>query len=230
MNCPSCGHENIEGNDRCENCLAPFRDLDVPRVDSAEGLARSVMENNLKELDQDETICVAPDTPANEVAQLMKNSNSGCALVLDGGKLVGIFTEHDVLLRMTGEGPAKAEFVEPAIVEQTGKSASEAAAQIEEMQLSTMPSSEIPAEEIRADAGRVTEEETRGSSASNKEVAVKDLMTTNPEALRETDSVAEALNKMSLGRFRHIPYLKSDGTYAVASIRSVLKYIAQEDW
>src|SRR3989449_11285763 len=101
MNCPSCGHENIEGNDRCENCLAPFRDLDVPRVDSAEGLARSVMEDNLSELDRDETICVAPDTPALEVARLMKNSNSGCALVVDGRNLVGIFTEHDVLLRMT---------------------------------------------------------------------------------------------------------------------------------
>ena len=82
MNCPSCGHENIEGNDRCENCLAPFRDLDVPRADSAEGLARSVMEDNLSELDHDETICVKPDTPALEVARLMKNSNCGCALVV----------------------------------------------------------------------------------------------------------------------------------------------------
>lgn len=230
MNCPSCGHENLEGNDRCENCLAPFRDLDVPRVDSAEGLARSVMEDNLKELDQDETICVAPDTPAIEVAQLMKNSNSGCALVLDGGKLVGIFTEHDVLLRMTGEGPAKAQFVEPMIVEQTGKAAGEAAALVEEMQLNAMSSNEIPIEEIRADAGRVSESETREPSASTKGVAVKHLMTADPEALQETDSVAEALNKMSLGRYRHIPYLKSDGTYAVASIKNVLKYIAQEDW
>src|SRR2546423_14285479 len=101
MYCPSCGHENIEGNDRCENCLAPFRDLDVPRADSAEGLARSVMEDNLIELDHDETIYVAPDTPVLEVARLMKNSNCGCALVVEGGKLVGIFTEHDVLLRMS---------------------------------------------------------------------------------------------------------------------------------
>ena len=89
MNCPSCGHENIEGNDRCENCLAPFRDLDVPRIDSAEGLARSVMGDNLKQLDQEQTISITPDTPALEVAQLMKNSNSGCALVVDGGKLIG---------------------------------------------------------------------------------------------------------------------------------------------
>ncbi len=170
MNCPSCGHENIDGIDRCENCLASFRQLDIPSADAAEGLARSVMENNLGQLNQDETISVAPDTPALEVARLMKNSNSGCALVLDDGKLVGIFTEHDVLKRMTGN---------------------------------------------ETDLAAVT---------------VKELMSPNPETLHEKDSVAEALNKMSLGRYRHIPFVKSDGSHAVASIKSVLQYIAREDW
>jgi CBS domain-containing protein len=170
MNCPSCGHENIDGIDRCENCLASFRHLDIPSAEASEGLARSVMENDLAQLDQEETIAVAPHTPALEVARLMKNSNSGCALVLDGGKLVGIFTEHDVLKRMTGAD---------------------------------------------TDLAAVT---------------VRELMSPNPETLHEKDSVAEALNKMSLGRYRHIPFVKSDGTHAVASIRSVLKYIAREDW
>lgn len=174
MNCPSCGFENIDGSDRCENCLSPFRQLDIPSADAAEGLARSVMEDNLSQLDQEETISVAPDTPVLEVARLMKNSNSGCALVLDGARLVGIFTEHDVLLKMT-EGSANFRL-------------------------------------------------------SNEEVTVKALMSPDPETLHEKDSVAEALNKMSLGRYRHIPFRKSDGSYAVASIKSVLKYIAREDW
>jgi CBS domain-containing protein len=170
MNCPSCGHENIDGIDRCENCLASFRQLDIPSADAAEGLARSVMENNLGQLNQDETVAVAPDTPALEVARLMKNSNSGCALVLDGKKLVGIFTEHDVLKRLAGAD---------------------------------------------IDLAAVT---------------VKELMSPNPETLHEKDSVAEALNKMSLGRYRHIPFVKNDGSHAVASIKSVLQYIAREDW
>ena len=55
-------------------------------------------------------------------------------------------------------------------------------------------------------------------------------MSPNPETLHEKDSVAEALNKMSLGRYRHIPFVKSDGSHAVASIKSVLEYIAREDW
>ena len=263
MNCPSCGHENIEGNDRCENCLAPFRDLDVPRAESAEGLARSVMEGNLSELDSDEPICVAPDTPVIEVARLMKNSNCGCALVVDGGHLVGIFTEHDVLLRMTDtvgaslrgqpawvekgaataerfdnqDRPGKFQFVEPMITDRTPANANEASALIEEMQINAMPFGEIPIEEMRADAVVVGGAGTHGTSGnagrSNLRyinAPVKSLMTTNPEVLDETDSVAEALNKMSLGRYRHIPFKKSDGTYSVASIKSVLKYIAQEDW
>jgi CBS domain-containing protein len=90
--------------------------------------------------------------------------------VLEGDELVGIFTEHDVLCKMTGEK-----------------------------------------------AGAVN-------------VAVSELMSANPETLRETDSVASALNKMALGRYRHVPVLRDDGGYAVASIKQVLKYIAQEDW
>ena len=174
MNCPSCGHENIDGIDRCENCLAPFRQLDIPSADAAEGLALSVMEDNLNQLDRDDPICVAPETPALEVTRRMKDSNSGCALVVDGPKLIGIFTEHDVLLRL--------------------------AANPETL------------------------------SSSNQSVPVRDLMSLNPETLDEKDSVAEALNKMSLGRYRHIPFKRADGSYAVASIKSVLKYIAQEDW
>ena len=175
MNCPSCGHENIDGIDRCDNCLAPFRQLDIPSAEASEGLARSVMEDNLGQLERDPPVCVAPDTSVLEVARLMKTSNSGCALVVEDKKLVGIFTEHDVLLRMTTS----------------------------------------PTDLVSSNAGRVP---------------VKDLMSPNPETLNERDSVAEALNKMSLGRYRRIPYQKSDGSFSVASIRSVLKYIAQEDW
>ena len=170
MNCPSCGHENIDGSDRCENCLAPFRQLDIPSADAAEGLARSAMEDNLGRLELDQMISVAPDTSALEVAQLMKTTNSGCALVIENGKLLGIFTEHDVLQRMAG-----------------------------------------------------VDRELDG-------VTVKELMSPNPETLHEKDSVAEAVNKMSLGRYRHIPFVRSDGSYAVCSIRSVLKYLAREDW
>src|ERR671912_251372 len=101
MLCPACGSGNIDGIDRCENCLAPFRDLDVPRADAAEGLARSVMEDRLSQLDYDDPVLVSSDMPAGKVAQRMKAAQTGCALVLQNGKLAGIFTEHDVLGQFT---------------------------------------------------------------------------------------------------------------------------------
>lgn len=170
MNCPACGAENIDGSDRCDNCLAPFRDLDVPRADAAEGLARSVMEDKLVRLDPETPVAVTPETPALDVVRLMKQRNSGYALVVDNGCLEGIFTEHDVLSKMTGD------------------------------------------------------------NACSPSTAVRALMSPNPETLYEQDSVATALNKMSIGRYRHIPVRKADGSYTVASIKGVLKYIAQEDW
>jgi len=38
------------------------------------------------------------------------------------------------------------------------------------------------------------------------------------------------LDKTSLGRYRHIPVLKADGSYTVTSIKNVLKLIAKEEW
>jgi CBS domain-containing protein len=175
MICPACGSENIDGMDRCENCLAPFRDLDVPRADAAEGLARSVMEDRLSQLDYDAPILVSGDTRAGDVAQQMKVGHSGCALVVQNGKLVGIFTEHDLLRRLT----------------------------------------------LTSGASSVT-----WSSDS----PVSQLMSSNPETLYEHDTIAAALNKMSIGQYRHLPVQRADGSYAVASIKSVLKYIANEDW
>src|SRR5262245_42762008 len=102
MLCPSCRHDNIEGADRCEECMTPLRDLDVPRADTAHGVARSVMEDDLSKLEQ-EFLAVSPNTRAVEVVSKMKQARLGCALVLDDGKLVGIFTERDLLNRLTGK-------------------------------------------------------------------------------------------------------------------------------
>ncbi len=219
MICPSCGTENLEGNDRCENCLASFRNLDIPDVDKAEGLARHVMEDRLSQLDQGVAVIVAPDTAAIDVARQMKEASSGCALVVDGATLVGIFTEHDVLNRMHHTLSSGFDESEPPKL-------------AEELPFADMPATDIPLEEIRAE--EMFAEETGASAASTfssaLQVPVSKLMSSDPETLRADQSIAFALNRMSIGRFRHIPIHQEDGSYRVASIKSVLKYIAQEDW
>lgn len=171
MICPDCGHDNIEGMDRCENCMKPLRDLDVPRTDATRGLVRSVMEDNLSQLLEGTTLTVGPETPVKEVVRRMKDEASNCALVVDGQRLAGIFTEHDVLCKLARAGQQEA-----------------------------------------------------------LDSPISELMTLNPEALKETDSVASALNKMAVGRYRDVPVQREDGSFGLMSIRHVLKYIAQEDW
>ena len=243
MNCPSCGHENIDGIDRCENCLAPFRQLDIPSIDASESFAQSVMEDNLGRLNYEPPVCVAPETPAIDVARRMKEANTGCALVLEGGKLVGIFTEHDVLLRLTSgtgtsvtgtAGVAGSPAGQPRWGAVSPANEREARTAFpDELPVSQLPTSEIPIEELRADEMQFVEMEERETGVHvppDFEVPVSELMSHNPETLHEKDSVAEALNRMSMGRYRHLPVRKSDGSYTVASIKSVLNYIAQEDW
>jgi CBS domain-containing protein len=171
MICPDCGHDNIEGMDRCENCMKPLRDLDIPRPGATGGLVRSVMEDDLKQLLESATLTVGPDTAASEVVRRMKESTISCALIVDGESLAGVFTEHDVLCKLAGEGQQ---------------------------------------EKLKA--------------------PISEFMTEHPEVLKETDSVASALNKMAVGRYRNVPVQKEDGSYALMSIGHVLKYIAQEDW
>jgi CBS domain-containing protein len=168
MICPSCGHDNIEGADRCEECVTSLLNLDVPRAER-EGPASSVMEDDISRLEQ-EFLNVSPDTTALEVIGKMKASGLGCALVLDNGNLVGIFTERDLLNKLTGPG------------------------------------------------------------AISNQIAVKELMTVNPDFLSDRESIAIAVNKMSMGRYRHIPVRNADGSYSITSIKHVLKYIAKAEW
>lgn len=49
-------------------------------------------------------VTVPSETPVSEVAALMKARGIGAISVLDGARLVGIFTERDALFRVAAEG------------------------------------------------------------------------------------------------------------------------------
>jgi CBS domain-containing protein len=56
---------------------------------------------------------------------------------------------------------------------------------------------------------------------------VDDFMTSAPEAMRAIDTVAFALNKMSLGGFRHIPVVDDAGIpVGIVSVKDIVDYIA----
>src|SRR5690349_12530083 len=56
----------------------------------------------LHELDLRPPISVAPGDSVAEAIQRMRDRRIGCVLVIDSGRLVGIFTERDVLYKVAG--------------------------------------------------------------------------------------------------------------------------------
>ena len=101
MICPSCGHDNIEGLDRCDNCQKPLWGLDVPRPDQTAGIVRSVMEHDLGELGHEEAVLARPGESVGDVARRMVEAQAACALVAEegaaDGELSGVLTARDAI-------------------------------------------------------------------------------------------------------------------------------------
>ena len=53
----------------------------------------------IRNLGTREALCVSPGLPLGEVVRMMQERRTGCAVVVEGKKVVGIFTERDALIR-----------------------------------------------------------------------------------------------------------------------------------
>ena len=105
-------------------------------------------------------------TSVREAVGKMNEGRVGCVLIEDSGRLVGIFTERDVLKRIVAEN---------------------------------------------LDTSRTT---------------LDAVMTPNPEFLTPDDRIAYALNKMSVGGFRHIPLVDAGGhPVGVVAMRNIVDYV-----
>ena len=99
MICPVCGHDNLEGLDNCENCEADLRTVDIPRATNA---FEARMQAPLSSLRPRHPEVVTDDAPVGEVIARMRGSAVDCVLVARAGRLAGIFTERDAMLKLAG--------------------------------------------------------------------------------------------------------------------------------
>lgn len=61
-----------------------------------------------------------------------------------------------------------------------------------------------------------------------RNIAIQEVMTPDPETLRTDDMVGFALNRMSLGSYRHIPLVdERNRPIGVISVRDVFKHLVQ---
>jgi CBS domain-containing protein len=111
-------------------------------------------------------IQVERNATLRSVIDRMNHERIGCVLVVENGRLVGVFTERDVLTRVIGTG---------------------------------------------VDINRT---------------AVGDFMTPDPECLTLDDGIAYALNKMTVGGFRHVPLVDADGRpTGVVAMRHIVEFL-----
>ena len=132
--------------------------------DDQQRIRGAILETPISELPLRDPILISPTASVADAVKSMNDHHTGCVLVGHDGKLIGIFTERDVLTK---------------------------------------------------DFFRV----------DSHTVAVESVMTRNPETLEPDNSIAFALNKMSVGGYRHIPIVEGNKPIGVLSVRDVVDFL-----
>ncbi|MGE0608054.1 MAG: CBS domain-containing protein [Pirellulales bacterium] len=103
--CPQCGYDRvIEGADNCDKCGASLSHLTKPRGKSA--IERSIHKERIHVLGPKAPLVVSPDATVAEVLKLLVAKSVGCVIVVEQEKVVGIFSERDVLFRLGDQAQA----------------------------------------------------------------------------------------------------------------------------
>lgn len=100
MLCPVCRHDNFEGEDYCDNCGADLQSSDIPR--SASAMPDGFMSEHLDSLGIGAPSLIEATEPVSAAIRRMRDEGVDCLLVMSEGRLVGIFTERDAVLKVAG--------------------------------------------------------------------------------------------------------------------------------
>jgi len=100
MRCPTCGFENLLGSDVCDNCGSDLAGHDTPQA--AVAFRGQLLGEHLDTLGitPPETLDGAADV--NEAVRRMHDKGIDCVLVMEDGRLAGIFTDRDAVLKVAG--------------------------------------------------------------------------------------------------------------------------------
>lgn len=100
MICPSCGFENIQGADECENCGADLRSVDVPGPETA--FEAKLVSVPLSEIHPHLPMTIASTATAADAVRQMQEASIGCLIVADDGAVRGILSERDLVMKTDG--------------------------------------------------------------------------------------------------------------------------------
>jgi CBS domain-containing protein len=107
MVCPGCGHDNIQGEYDCEQCGLDLAGYDQPETRAGEGLGRHLLTDSVRQVGPLRPLMAAASASIWDAIRMMREGKQGSVLVVDhddGDRVLGIFTERDVLTRVWGSG------------------------------------------------------------------------------------------------------------------------------
>src|SRR5947209_3392291 len=101
MICPTCNFDNLPGSEQCSNCLNDLTALDQPVAHDR--VERSLMHDPVLVLRPRPAVTLPPTATVGQAIRTMLEHNIGAVPVVDAdGRLLGIFSERDLLLRVAG--------------------------------------------------------------------------------------------------------------------------------
>jgi CBS domain-containing protein len=104
MICPSCGHDNILGEDRCVACLHSLMQRDLPKPRKDDAFQSVMMTAPVSELLTGKDLLVASTTDSiQKVVGTFQKEKKDCVLIYKKKKLVGILSYRDLLRKVVGK-------------------------------------------------------------------------------------------------------------------------------
>ena len=103
IKCPSCGYQNIEGEDRCAQCLYTLHQRDIPLPKKGDKIQSVMMTAPISDLITGEDLLVAsPSDPIQKIIKIFQEKKKNCVVVYKNKKLVGILSNRDILWKVAG--------------------------------------------------------------------------------------------------------------------------------
>lgn len=104
IQCPSCGHQNIEGEDRCAQCLHTLHQRDIPLPKKHDTIQTVLLTAPISDLVTGADLLVAsPDDSIQKIVKIFQDKKKNCVVVYKKKKLVGIVSNRDILWKVVGK-------------------------------------------------------------------------------------------------------------------------------
>ncbi|MSR78496.1 MAG: CBS domain-containing protein [Candidatus Omnitrophica bacterium] len=104
IKCISCGHLNIDGSERCEECLHSLMHLKLPGAKKDDQIQSVMMAEPVGNLLTGEDLLVANVTDTiQKVIKIFRKAKKNCVLVYEQKHLVGILSNRDILKKVAGK-------------------------------------------------------------------------------------------------------------------------------